>query len=289
MSEKNHGDESPLRPVESADGPDANAEGPDWMDALGVGWTSNEEPASSSPETETASEESDESSSDEGWMAQLGGSEPPADRESPVDDPAGMEPAPPADGKRRRDWVLPAAMVGVLVVLVGGAGLVLASQLSGGGDEATDITADLAEIEGKSDAAPASAATTPTGQASAFECSESKSSGTVTGSGEGDTESVAGVVLAFEHAYYDERDAEEALSLTSDDSALVNEEALQKGIDSVPSDTEHCVSITADGDTARVELTEARPSAAPETFVQTITTSRDGDRVEIVDITAEGD
>lgn len=286
MSEKNSGDESPLRPVESDNEPDATAEGTDWMDALGVG----RGPTGDKPEAVSDSDEPEESTSNADWIAQLGGDDPSPIAESggdsPASDPPGDEVAwaqsPPSPGqKRRRERSVAVAVVAGFVVLVVGVGLLLVAQMSGGDtSEPTDLAADLAEIEAGSGAPVA-----PTAAAGAdFECEESDSEAGVTGSGAGDTESVAGVILAFEHAYYSTRDADKALELTSDDSPLVDVDALQEGIDSVPAGTEHCVSITADGDTAKVEITEARPSQAPEIFVQEITTSRDGDQVEIVDV-----
>lgn len=293
MSEKNNDDESSLRPVER----DTSGEGTDWMGALGVGWTSKNEPTASAAEAEPGSGSSEPGAHGEDWMAQLGGSEPPAAPETEpvsdlaVDEPAWTEPSLPAKG-RRRDWLLPAAMTGILVVLVGGFGLLVVSQLSGGDDAPADLAAELDAIEAQSGAVGESGAPMPTGAppgSAEFECEGSEAAGTVTGSGAGDTKSVAGVVLAFQHAYYSERDAKKALALTSDDSPLVNASALQEGIDSVPKGTEHCVSITADGATARVEITESRPSDPAATFVQEVTTSRDGDRVEIVGVAQKED
>lgn len=293
MSEKNNDDESPLRPVESDNEPDTPAENEGWMAALGVGQGPNKESPEPAPDSEPEREETEHPGSDDDWMAQLGGDEPPpaaaphpaVEEGAPVAPEASDTAAPPGQG-RRRERRLAVALVSGLAVLVAGAGLLLVAQMSGGdSNEPTDLAADLAEIEAES-----AASVTPTGAAAAdFECEESESGGTVTGSGSGDTESVAGVIFAFEHAYYSSRDAEKALDLTSDDSTLVDANALQEGIDSVPAETEHCVSITTDGGTADVEITEARPSQAPETFVQEITTSRDGDRVEIVDVVEKED
>jgi len=291
MSEKNNGDESPLRPVESTDDPGAAEAGTDWMDALGVGWSSGDE----DPDPAPAPDESGPDADDEDWMAHLAGSdspEPPereevaAATESQGELPAWMRLGKSDVRSRRRDWVIPAAGLGALVVLVAGVGLLVLARMSGGDSEPTNIASDLAEIEAESSS---SASASPSTAAAAFDCRESDSDSgeKVTGSRSGDTKSVAGVIFAFEHAYYSDRDAEKALDLTSDDSPLVNADALQEGIDSVPTETEHCVSITPDGSKARVEITEARPSQAPSTVVQEITTSRDGDRVEIVDITEE--
>lgn len=291
MSKKNNdGADSPLRPVDPVGGPEDEAGEPDWMAALGVESAAGEVKPPPKPAPPRAPEETE---SNQPWMDQLVGAEPAqvSDEGTPPvfgDDSAAAEPgAGITQSRRRRDWVIPAAMTCLLVVLVCGGGLLLVNKLSDGMDAPPDLSADLAEIEGRSgDLATEDTGTT---QDAAFQCEGSASGETVTGDGAGDTRSVAGVVLAFQHAYYSERDAKKALSLTSDDSPLVNVEALQEGIDSVPEGTEHCVSITADGAKALVKITEARPSEAPETFVQQVTTSRDGDRVEIVSIAAEED
>ena len=289
MSKKNNDDaDSPLRPVDPVGGPEDEVGEPDWMAALGVEAAAGEVKLPPTPDPPRAP---DETEPDQPWMDQLVGAEPAqvSDEVTPPpsgEDPAAVEPrAGMAQSRRRRDWAIPAAMTCLLVVLVCGGGLLLVNKLSDGMDQPADLSADLAEIEGRSgDLATEDAGTM---QDAAFQCEGSESGETVTGDGAGDTRSVAGVVLAFQHAYYSERDAKKALSLTSDDSPLVNVEALQEGIDSVPEGTEHCVSITADGAKAQVKITEARPSETPETFVQQVTTSRDGDRVEIVSIAAE--
>jgi len=286
VSEKNNGDESPLRPVESADQSDSIPEGADWMDALGV----TGRPNAGAPERAQipTPDESDVATPGGDWMGQLDGSAAEPAPASAGGDPTWTGPVQSPQQGRRRERTLATALTAGLVVLVAGAGLLVLAQMSGDESEPDDLAADLAKMEAESGFAALSAAPTAAAAAGDFKCEESESGGTVTGSGAGDTKSVAGVILAFEHAYYSVRDAEKALDLTSDDSPLVDAEALQKGIDSVPKGTEHCVSITPDGSKARVEITEARPSQTPETFVQEITTSRDGDRVAIVAIAEEG-
>lgn len=285
MSEKTNDDadgSSPLRPVDStSSGSDDAADAPGWMQSLGVSGSSPEPvaPAPAEPSHDT---------SDQPWMDQLGGTDPsPSPSETHGGGSTWAEPVEPGERRRRPTWAVPVLLVVVLVVFVAGVGVLVATQMSSGTDERTNLAAELDKMEAES-AEIADLTTTAAAPATAaFECKESDSGDTVTGAGTGDTKSVDGVVLAFEDAYYNERDAKKALSLTSKDSLMVDAKALQEGIDSVPRGTEYCVSITADGDEARVEITEARPSAAPETFTQTITTSRDGKRVEIVSIADE--
>lgn len=282
MSEKTNDDadgNSPLRPVDSnSSGSDDATDAPGWMQSLGVSASVPEPvaPAPAEPSYDT---------DDHPWMDQLGAAGP-----SPSETHSGgskwAESVDPGERRRRPAWAVPVLLVVVLVVLVAGVGVLVATQMSGGTDERTDLAAELDKIEAES-AALAEPPKAAVPASAAFECKESDSGDTVTGDGAGDSKSVDGVVLAFEHAYYNERDAKKALSLTSKDSPMVDAKALQEGIDSVPRGTEYCVSITTDGDEARVQITEARPSAAPETFTQTISTSRDGGRVEIVEIADE--
>lgn len=284
MSEKTNNDadgSSPLRPVDSTpSGSDDAADTPGWMQSLGVSGSSPEPvaPAPAEPSHDT---------SEHPWMDQLGGVDPsPSPAEMHSGESTAAESADLGERQRRAAWMVPVLLVVVLVVFVAGVGVLVATQMSSGADERTDLAAELDKMEAES-AALAEPPKEAASESAAFECEESDSGDTVTGDGAGDRKSVAGVVLAFEHAYYTERDAKKALSLTSKDSPMVDATALQEGIDSVPRGTEYCVSITTDGDEARVELTEARPSAPPETFTQTITTSRAGDRVELVAIADE--
>lgn len=183
----------------------------------------------------------------------------------------------------RRKWIALAgggAAVLLLVVVVA----VIVSSLPGGEDDSAADKPLAAALE--EEAAPA-----PTAAPAKFTCEESSSGGQVTGNGAGDRKSVPGIVLAFEDAYYNSRDAKKATELTDTDSPFRPDEAvkvLQSGIDAVPAATDYCVTVTPDGDKATVEIVEARPSAAPETFTQTFSTKRDGDRVSITDIQEQG-
>lgn len=290
MSEKNNDEAeqgNPLRPIPPTRQPSQDAQGAGWMQSLGVD-------GASAPEPGPSTQDEDPPQPRGSWMDQLGEPGTGSGDSVPEPGPAVEEPRRESEaGHTRRPpaWVLPVVLVAVAVALVGGIGLLIASSMPGGEqEEPTDLASDLAEIEGAS--TPEASAPAPSTSSSptkaGFECEESKSGSTLTGAGSGDTTSVAGVVLAFQHAYYIDRDAKKALELTAEDSPLVNAEALQEGIDSVPRGTKHCVSVTTDGDTARVEVTEARPSDTPVTFESKVTTSRDGDRVEIVDI-SEGE
>ena len=211
--------------------------------------------------------------------------------EAPATEPFGAVPLKPDEPPRKgagvdRRWV--AVGVGAAaVVAVAGVFGAIAMQFAGGGEEEAGTDEPLPAAASEQLASPADKkAVAP----ASFSCEESREGKTVTGNGSGDTDSVSGAVLAFEDAYYNERSAKAAVELMGKDSPFRSDaavETLQDGIDSVPADTDYCVEVTTDGDKASVELTEARPGASEETFVQKFTTSREDDKVVIVDISEE--
>lgn len=166
----------------------------------------------------------------------------------------------------------------VLLVLAGGA-WVFASLL--GGSES-------------SSAAPLTVPSTPTATtstadetkaAAAGDCQSTESSAVITGNGKGDSDSVAGVVLAFQHAYYVDRDAKKMKPLLSKDSKITDLDALQEGIDSVERGTTHCLKVTPErDDSASVELTEIATDGTETTYTQRVTTTSESGDVRIVSI-----
>ncbi|MGW4368089.1 hypothetical protein ACWEKT_20840 [Nocardia takedensis] len=108
-------------------------------------------------------------------------------------------------------------------------------------------------------------------------------SGAVVTDTAGDPHSMAGVIAAFEHAYYQRRDAEAALRLVAPEAGLVPE-ALAAGIASIPTGSTHCVAITPVAEaTAEVHLVERHPDGARIDYLQLInvraTTPTGGDLV----------
>ena len=81
---------------------------------------------------------------------------------------------------------------------------------------------------------------------------------------------------------YQASTADAALEAVAKDRVVGDAKALQKGIDAVPEGTTHCVSITTgDKNSAEVEITETHPDGTELVHDQTVTTTRDGDRVVI--------
>ncbi|MGY2087917.1 MULTISPECIES: hypothetical protein [Nocardia] len=110
---------------------------------------------------------------------------------------------------------------------------------------------------------------------------------TVTDS-EGDTHSVAGVIAAFEHAYYVQRSAEAALRLVAPEAGLVVE-ALAAGIASIPAGTTHCVAITAITDgAAEVHLVQRQPDGQRVDYLQLINVCHGPAGVVITNIQKRG-
>lgn len=279
------GQKPPLRPVAPPSSAQSSSAQPEWMTGL-------------VPEQGQPSEPAEQDAAAPDWTAGL--TEPiarvdPAEPEVPEDSGDFYEPVearlddaePVTDASASKPlpgWVKPASIAGLVVLCVGVFGAI-GVQAFGSSDEAPE-TGEVQALDAK--LAQESAA--PSAVADEFSCASGTSGDVETGNGAGDQRSVAGVVFAFHHAYYSDRDAKKIADLTVEDSPFRSAEAiktLQEGIDTVPSDTDYCVSVTADGDKAEVEVTEARPSAAEETFVQEFTTKRDGDTVSIVDVVEE--
>ncbi|MEV6361386.1 hypothetical protein [Nocardia asteroides] len=99
----------------------------------------------------------------------------------------------------------------------------------------------------------------------------------VTGSGPGDTTSGPAAILGFNYAYYVHRSAEEARQFLTAEPAVKPGDWLQAGIDAVPAQTHHCVTISpldTFGDTElwAVTVTEYHPHGEPFAPRQIITT-----------------
>ncbi|MEV6362172.1 hypothetical protein [Nocardia asteroides] len=94
--------------------------------------------------------------------------------------------------------------------------------------------------------------------------------------GPGDTRTPAGVIAAFEHAYYVERSAEAALKLVSPDAGLAPDR-LAAAIAALPLGTTHCVGITSIADnTTEVHLVELRPDGRRFDYLQLINVAASG-------------
>ncbi|RDI43594.1 hypothetical protein [Nocardia mexicana] len=105
----------------------------------------------------------------------------------------------------------------------------------------------------------------------------------------GDATSVAGVVAAFEQAYYVQRSADAALRLVAPETGLAPE-GLAAGIASIPVGSTHCVAITPLSDTAaNVHIVELHPDRQRVDYLQVINTRpAEGGTVLISNIQGQG-
>lgn len=91
----------------------------------------------------------------------------------------------------------------------------------------------------------------------------------------GDHNSAAGVIAAFEHAYYVQRSAAAAHIFVTHTSSVLPPDQLQPVIDALPADTTHCLHVTALTDTvSMMVLTEQRPGQPPTQYTHTVTTKK---------------
>lgn len=102
-------------------------------------------------------------------------------------------------------------------------------------------------------------------------------SGVVTGSGPGDTSSGPAAILGYNYAYYVQRSADRARQYLTAETVVGPGGRLQAGIDAVPADTRHCVTISpldtfGDADLWAVTVTEYRPEGEPFAPRQIVTT-----------------
>ena len=256
---------------------------PEWFAGGGSSTSAHDEqPVSAEQESETAHLSAVDQPEDTG-DAPPAGSWFDATEARPEAEPVSPSPAPPAGKSVPLGLKLVIGGVVLFVAAVAAAGASLHSLLPDGGDEAGSsdkLTLPAVVTEPETGTASPTASAGP-----ADECASSSSSGVTTGNGPGDTSSVAGTTLAFEHAYYVDRDAKKAATTWAKDSKLASVDALQQGIDSVPKGTTHCVKVIPDGaSAATVELTETRPGSSATVMRERVTTTREGDAVRIVSI-----
>jgi hypothetical protein len=89
----------------------------------------------------------------------------------------------------------------------------------------------------------------------------------------GDQKSGAGVIRAFQYAYYIRRDGAAARALATPTSSVLDAAGLQQNIDAVPAGATYCLAITdVDAAIHLARMTVLQPGQPPNSFTQTITT-----------------
>ncbi|MFE3757946.1 hypothetical protein ACFXO9_26865 [Nocardia tengchongensis] len=106
--------------------------------------------------------------------------------------------------------------------------------------------------------------------------------------GPGDLASIAGVIAAFEYAYYQQRSPDAALALVTPETGITRD-PLTAGITSIPAGTTHCVAITPIADTtANVHLVELHPDHTRTDYLQVINLRRTPEGLLINNIQKQG-
>lgn len=166
---------------------------------------------------------------------------------------------PKAKPKKRGNALIYGGAAAMVALIAGGVALAAAGVFSG--SDSTNVGAVVA-----SDATPADLSDWCPSQISERE---------VTGAGKGSQDDGPSVILAYDYAYYVERDGTKARSLLDlPNPAALTAESLQTYIDNVPVGTQHCLSITPDPtSTGRysVRLTGREPDGTTSVADQTFT------------------
>lgn len=118
-------------------------------------------------------------------------------------------------------------------------------------------------------------------------CPAERIGNTIQGNGPGGTGSGTDAIFGFQHAYYVTRSGEQARTVVAADAAVPPAADIQRGVDTIPPGTTHCLRITPGAFVGQytVVVTEHRPGSAPlEYNPQLVTTMRIGDRTLITGI-----
>ncbi|MGC0366412.1 hypothetical protein ABH922_004396 [Rhodococcus sp. 27YEA15] len=170
--------------------------------------------------------------------------------------------------------VVVSAVAAITVLALGVGGFVVAALGDAGADSAVNSAAASTTIESTAAAPPPW-------------CSPSSDAGVVRGAGPGGTGSGADVILAFDHAYYVDRNGAKARTFLVPDAEVksATAEELQAGIDTVPQGTEHCVEIRDSGpNTFAVSLFQRYPDGTQVIGRQVVSTVDLGGRTLITSI-----
>ncbi|MFI6167074.1 hypothetical protein ACIBCN_09810 [Nocardia sp. NPDC051052] len=119
-------------------------------------------------------------------------------------------------------------------------------------------------------------------------CPTERTATTVRGAEMGSTTTGPDAILAFQYAYYVERSGEQVRQVVAPEATVSPAPTIQRGIDTIPAGTTHCVRIVTLSDNRySVEVTEYRPGGVPATYnKQTVTTAVIDGRTLITGIAA---
>ncbi|WP_157116501.1 hypothetical protein [Nocardia vaccinii] len=129
--------------------------------------------------------------------------------------------------------------------------------------------------------------TTPAAFADGASCRASDDGTAVRGDGPGGTDTGPHAILGFDYAYFVLRDGAAARNFVAPTAAVGPADQIQAGIATVPTGTQHCLSITVDGpDRYHVEVTTRHGRDAPQIYQQIVTTATTAGHVLITAITS---
>ncbi len=114
---------------------------------------------------------------------------------------------------------------------------------------------------------------------SAMNCPASSQNNITTGNGAGDTDTGAGAILGFQHAFYADRNGAKVRTFVAPDTDRVpSADEIQQAIDQkIPSGTRFCLRIEQlAADRFTTELTEFRPDGGKTVYRQLVTTVNQG-------------
>ncbi|MGW6118871.1 hypothetical protein ACWFRF_07495 [Nocardia sp. NPDC055165] len=179
-----------------------------------------------------------------------------------------------ANRKRQRTWVVLAVSVLVLVLAATGVFFLLFGR--GDSNTARNAAPPLHFTAGNLTADTAGS------------CPTERTEIVLRSAEAGGTDSGPDAVLAFQYAYYVTRSGAQARAVVTPDADVSPAAVIQRGIDTIPVGTTHCVRITTvAADRFTVEVTEFRPAGAPATYTkQSVRTALVGDRTLITGIAA---
>ncbi|WP_280467967.1 hypothetical protein [Nocardia cyriacigeorgica] len=176
----------------------------------------------------------------------------------------------PIEPRGRRRWIAP------VLALLGGGALLVAAHVQFGGSGSDSASAQ-----------PRTDITVPAPAAVPAACAAERVGNRIQGNAAGGDDSGPAAIFAFQHAFYVARSGEQARTVVAPGAAVPSAPDIQRGIDSVPVGTTHCLTISPGAFVGQytVVITEHRPQAAPTTYnAQLVTTAEVGGRTLITGI-----
>ncbi|MFD9668732.1 hypothetical protein ACFWAY_45405 [Rhodococcus sp. NPDC059968] len=180
--------------------------------------------------------------------------------------PPPRSPLPPANGGRGPGKKTAAAVAAVAIAVAGG---VAVSHLRSGDSETATAATTSATAAADENGPPILNLPEPE------QAEQTSASDGDCRADRGDQKSGAGVIAAFNHAYYSLRNGESARGLATSTSSVLPSPELQKVIDAVPIGTNYCIrTIELSDGVYLVDLSVMQPAQPVKRGTQTVTTQK---------------